>query len=122
MEENCARTCREKAAKQEDAQAKEELKKNMRSTTESPENEDEELLDEEELALKREKQEREKKKKDAADEEALQQALQEFVMDNTIDFHVMIFAHAKMNKEVENYGPGFNDDLNTFRQMLHSVH
>jgi hypothetical protein len=122
MEEHCARTCREKAAQQEDAAAKEELKKNLRSTTEAPESEDEELLDEEELALKREKQERDKKRKEAADEENLQAALQDFVMDNTIDYNVMNYASAKLNKEIEGYGPGFNDDLTAFRQMLHSVH
>jgi len=122
MEENCARTCREHAAEQQDLEAKAEIKKQQRSTTEAPENEDEELLDEDELKAKREKQEREKRKRQAKDEEALQEALQEFVMDNTVDYNVINYANAKLNQEIQNYGPGFTDDLLTFRNILHSVH
>jgi len=122
MEENCARTCREKAAQQEDQESKEEMKKRMASTTEAPESEDDELLDEEEVAAKKEKQAAEKQRKEKEDEEALQQALQEFVMDNTLDYNMMNYANAKLNQEIEQYGPSFNDDLANFRNMLHSVH
>jgi len=122
MEENCARTCREHAAQAEDLESKAAMKKRQQSTTEAPESEDDELLDADELAAKREKQAREKRRRDSADEEGLQQALQEFVMDNTVDYNVMNYASAKMNQEIEKYGPGFNSDLATFREMLHSVH
>merc|ERR1719265_1949069 len=122
MEENCAKTCRLKYLEEQDKERKAELQKHLRSTTESPESEDEELMDDEELASRRAKLEAKREGKNKEDEDAFQRALQEFIMENTLDYELINYANAKLNHDIEQYGPGFNDDLIAFRQLLHSVH
>jgi len=125
MIKRCPRTCYE-VELEEDKKAQEEEKalqdkyKEVDDTTEAPDD-DEELVDEDEVHRRFLQNIAEQRKDQERDAQVVGRAMQEFVMSNELDYHLVSLAHEKLNQQIDAYGPSFFIHLKQFRTLMHSV-
>merc|ERR1719161_1145404 len=105
-------SCREALTNAKLKEKEEEKAKLDALTTEAPSDDDDsDLLDDDEVEAKRQSEEEENAKREKEEDQTLDQATQDFMLRNRLDFELLSAAHKKLNGQIANYGPGFHEDL-----------